>query len=118
VQVPTLAGKVSMKVPPGANAGTTLRLKGKGVPDRRGGSAGDLYVKLRVVLPDKPPVVTVPETAVDYTLYGDSVYLLSEKKEEDGKTSLIATRTFVQTGKRLEGRADLRALLTPGAPDA
>jgi curved DNA-binding protein CbpA len=54
VQVPTLAGKVSMKVPPGANTGTTLRLKGKGVPDRRGGAAGDLYVKLRVVLPEQP----------------------------------------------------------------
>lgn len=54
VQVPTLAAKVAMKVPAGANTGTTLRLKGKGVPDRRGGTAGDLYVKLRVVLPEKP----------------------------------------------------------------
>lgn len=54
VQVPTLAAKVAMKVPAGANTGTTLRLKGKGVPDRRGGEAGDLYVKLRVVLPEKP----------------------------------------------------------------
>jgi membrane fusion protein, multidrug efflux system len=67
-----------------------------------------------VVLPDKPPVVTVPETAVDYTLYGDSVYLLSEKKEEDGKTSLIATRTFVQTGKRIEGRAEVLKGLKEG----
>jgi len=54
VQVPTLAAKVAMKVPAGANTGTTLRLKGKGVPDRRSGEAGDLYVKLRVVLPEKP----------------------------------------------------------------
>lgn len=54
VQVPTLAGKVAMKVPPGANSGTTLRLKGKGVPDRRGGAPGDLYVALRLVLPDQP----------------------------------------------------------------
>ncbi|WP_366556070.1 DnaJ C-terminal domain-containing protein [Aquibaculum sediminis] len=54
VQVPTLAGKVAMKVPPGSNSGNTLRLKGKGVPDRRGGEPGDLYVTLRVVLPEKP----------------------------------------------------------------
>ena len=62
-----------------------------------------MFATTTVVLPDKPPVVTVPETAVDYTLYGDSVYLLSEKKEEDGKTSLTVTRTFVQTGKRRRG---------------
>src|SRR3954451_18740805 len=39
-----------------------------------------MFATTTVVLPDKPPVVTIPETAVDYTLYGDSVYLLGEKK--------------------------------------
>jgi multidrug efflux system membrane fusion protein len=66
-----------------------------------------MFATTTIVLPDKPPVITVPETAVDYTLYGDSVYLLSEKKEEDGKTRLTVTRTFVQTGNRIEGRAEI-----------
>ena len=66
-----------------------------------------MFATTTVVLPDKPPVITVPETAVDYTLYGDSVYLLTEKKEEDGKTKLTVTRTFVQTGNRIEGRAEI-----------
>ncbi|MBR0757668.1 efflux RND transporter periplasmic adaptor subunit [Bradyrhizobium jicamae] len=66
-----------------------------------------MFATTTVVLPDKPPVITVPETAVDYTLYGDSVYLLTEKKEEDGKTSLTAVRTFVQTGNRVDGRAEI-----------
>ena len=73
-----------------------------------------MFTTTTIVLPDKPPVITVPETAVDYTLYGDSVYLLSEKKEEDGKTSLIVTRTFVQAGKRLEGRAEILKGLKEG----
>ncbi len=64
-----------------------------------------MFATTTVVLPDKPAVVTVPETAVDYTLYGDSVYLIAEKKADDGKTSLNAIRTFVQTGDRLDGRA-------------
>ena len=55
-----------------------------------------MFATTTVVLPDKPAVITVPETAVDYTLYGDSVYLIKEKKAEDGKTSLTAERTFVQ----------------------
>src|SRR3954462_5527375 len=66
-----------------------------------------MFATTTVVLPDKPPVVTVPETAVDYTLYGDSVYLITEKKEDDGKTSLTAVRTFVRTGNRIGGRAEI-----------
>jgi membrane fusion protein, multidrug efflux system len=73
-----------------------------------------MFVTATVVLPDKPPVVTVPETAVDYTLYGDSVFLITEKKGDDGKTSLSAVRTFVQAGSRIEGRAEILKGLKAG----
>ena len=73
-----------------------------------------MFATTTVVLPDKPPVVTVPETAVDYTLYGDSVYLLTEKKTDDGKTNLTVTRTFVQTGNRIDGRAEILKGLKDG----
>ena len=54
VKVPTVHGQVSMKIPPGSNTGATLRLKGKGILDRKGGKKGDQYVKLKLALPDKP----------------------------------------------------------------
>jgi multidrug efflux system membrane fusion protein len=73
-----------------------------------------MFTTTTVVLPDKPPVVTVPETAVDYTLYGDSVFVISEKKEDDGKTSLSAVRTFVRTGTRVNGRAEILSGVKPG----
>jgi membrane fusion protein, multidrug efflux system len=73
-----------------------------------------MFTTTTVVLPDQPPVVTVPETAVDYTLYGDSVYLITEKKEDDGKTGLTAVRTFVRTGNRIDGRAEILSGLKPG----
>src|SRR3954464_2706626 len=73
-----------------------------------------MFATTTVVLPDTPPVVTVLETAVDYTLYGDSVYLITEKKEDDGKTSLTAVRTFVRTGNRVHGRAEIVSGLKPG----
>ncbi len=50
VTVPTIDGPVTMRVPPGSNTGTRLRLRGKGVPARRGIEAGDQYVTLRIVL--------------------------------------------------------------------
>jgi multidrug efflux system membrane fusion protein len=73
-----------------------------------------MFATITVVLPDKAPVITVPETAVDYTLYGDSVFLITEKKADDGKSSLTAVRTFVRTGKRVNGRAEILTGLKAG----
>lgn len=52
--VPTLTGPVTLSIPAGSNTGRALRLKGKGLPAHAGQPAGDLYVKLVVMLPDKP----------------------------------------------------------------
>jgi multidrug efflux system membrane fusion protein len=73
-----------------------------------------MFAEVTVVLPDKPAVVTVPETAVEYSLYGDSVFLIKEHKDDDGKTSLTAEQTFVRTGERINGRAVIEKGLKPG----
>src|ERR1700682_2772962 len=73
-----------------------------------------MFATTTVVLPDKPAVVTIPETAVDYTLYGDSVFLITEKKADDGKTSLTVVRPFVRSGNRINGRAEILSGLKPG----
>jgi DnaJ-class molecular chaperone len=52
ITVPTIDGDVSMTIPKGANTGTTLRLKGRGIVDRKSKQRGDQYVKLKVVLPE------------------------------------------------------------------
>ena len=48
VTVPTLGGAVEMRIPPGAQSGQKLRLRGRGLP---GQPPGDQYVQLKVVLP-------------------------------------------------------------------
>ena len=53
VKTPTPTGDVMLSIPKGANTGTVLRLKGKGVP-KADGSHGDQYVTLKVMLPEKP----------------------------------------------------------------
>jgi multidrug efflux system membrane fusion protein len=73
-----------------------------------------MFTTTTVVLPDKSAVVTVPETAVDYTLYGDAVFLVTEKKADDGKTSLVVVRTFVVTGNRVGGRVEILSGVKPG----
>ena len=49
VSVPTPAGAVTMTVPPRSDAGTRLRLRGRGVAAHGGRDAGDLYVTLKLV---------------------------------------------------------------------
>lgn len=53
IEVPTLNGKVTLKVPEGTQTGTQFRLRGHGVPDPRGYGRGDQYVTVRVVTPTR-----------------------------------------------------------------
>jgi molecular chaperone DnaJ len=53
IVVPTLDGQERMKVPDGTQTGTTLRLRGKGMPDVNGRGRGDLLVTVQVQTPKK-----------------------------------------------------------------
>jgi molecular chaperone DnaJ len=53
IVVPTLDGQDSIKVPEGTQTGTTLRIRGKGMPDVNGRGRGDLFVTLQVQTPRK-----------------------------------------------------------------
>ena len=52
ITVPTLDGKVSLRVPPGTASGRTLRVRGKGIT-RANGTAGDLLATVQVVVPSQ-----------------------------------------------------------------
>ena len=53
IDIPTLEGKASMRVPSGTQPGTILRMKGKGVNVLGGRGRGDLHVKVNVQVPKK-----------------------------------------------------------------
>ena len=57
IAVPTPGGSVAMTVQPGADTGTELRLRGRGVPAHGSQPAGDLYVKLRVMIGPPDPAL-------------------------------------------------------------
>src|SRR6201999_940756 len=52
-EAPTPDGPVTLTIPKGANTGTRLRLKGRGLTDARG-QRGDLFARLVVALPEAP----------------------------------------------------------------
>jgi len=51
IEVPTLQGKASLKIPAGTQSGTTFRLKGRGMPHLRGGAHGDQLIRVHVEVP-------------------------------------------------------------------
>ena len=53
IDVPTLDGSEKVKVPEGTQTGTTLRLRGKGMPDVNGRGRGDLFATVQVTTPKK-----------------------------------------------------------------
>ena len=53
IEVPTLHGKVKLKIPAGTQTGTKFRLKGKGVPNVRGYGVGDQHILVRILTPTK-----------------------------------------------------------------
>jgi len=70
VEVPTLAGTVSLKVPPATNTGQKLRLARRGLPNPKGGE-GDLYAIAQIVI---PPKLTEREQALMKELAGTSSF--------------------------------------------
>jgi membrane fusion protein (multidrug efflux system) len=80
-----------------------------------------MFTSLQVLLPNPQPRVVVPESAITYTLYGNSIYVVAQKKAEDGSVEkndkgepiLIAERRFIDTGERREGMV----IITKGVQD-
>ncbi|MDQ4136930.1 MAG: efflux RND transporter periplasmic adaptor subunit [Pseudomonadota bacterium] len=71
------------------------------------------FVRVRVELPAKPNVLTVPQTAVVPSLYGDYVYVI-EAEEKDGATREVARQVFVKVGRREGGVSEVLSGVTAG----
>jgi len=65
VETPTPGGPVKLRVPPHADSGTELRLRGRGVPAHGGREAGDLFVSLKVII--GPPDQALDDFIRDWT---------------------------------------------------
>ncbi len=81
VEVPTLDGKVKLKIPEGSQPGKVLRLRGKGLPTLRSSARGDQLVRIVVEVPSK--------------LSQRQRQLLEEFQAESGSESLPLTSSFL-----------------------
>lgn len=74
-----------------------------------------MFVNVQVYYGKATPLVTIPNTAVDYSLYGSSVFIVKQDgKDADGKPILKVTQQFVTTGQERGGRVAITKGLQAG----
>lgn len=86
------------------------------LPNQREKLRPGMFANVSVVMPDRPSRVIVPATAVVHAPYGDSVFVIEDKKDEagspvtgaDGKPAKAARQQFVRVG---DARGDYVAIL-------
>ena len=73
-----------------------------------------IFSNLNVILDDSVNVVTLPQTAITYSLYGDSVYIIKKLKGSTARGSLIAKQVNVDVGMRQHDRISVISGVSPG----
>ena len=100
-------GKINAISPEVDAATRNLRVQAT-VPNNGEKLRSGMYANVEVVLPSVDHVLAIPETAVLYAPYGDSVFVIDEKKDEKtGKMEKVLRQQFIQRG---ESRGDFVAV--------
>ncbi len=86
IEIPTLFGKASLKIPSGTQSGTTFRLREKGMPSLRGGRQGDQLVRVQVEVPG--------------SLTSEQRKLLEEFARVSGDANEPTSKTFFEKAKK------------------
>ena len=86
IELPTLFGKGSLKIPPGTQSGTTFRLREKGMPSLRGGKQGDQLVRVQVEVPQ--------------ALSGEQRKILEEFARVSGDAAEPTSKSFFEKAKK------------------
>jgi len=71
------------------------------------------FLHVEAILPPEPDVITVPQTAVITSLYGDYVYTI-EQEEKAGQPVQVVKQVFVKTGRRRGGSLEILSGIAPG----
>jgi membrane fusion protein (multidrug efflux system) len=72
-----------------------------------------MYARVKVVLPEAQEVIAIPSSSIHYAPYGDSVFIVSDLKSEDGKTYKGVKEQFVKLG---QSKGDLTAIVSGVKP--
>ncbi|MFV8833694.1 molecular chaperone DnaJ [Aquisalimonas sp.] len=90
LEVPTLEGRVNLRIPPGTQTGKTFKIRGKGVKPVRGGAQGDLLCRVQV----ETPVNLTREQKELLQRFGETLDAGGRKHNPEGSSWLDKARRF------------------------
>lgn len=71
------------------------------IPNKDNKLVPGMFANIKILLPEQKNLITVPQTAISYSLFGDSIFVIEKKgKDKKGKPKLIVKRKFVKLGMR------------------
>lgn len=70
------------------------------IPNQDGKLRSGMFAKLDVQLPVKPAQILLPQHAINFTLYGQTVYVVKEEQTDDGDTVQVASQRVVEVAER------------------
>ena len=84
------------------------------IPNTEGLLRSGMYAKVQVQLPVMKEQIVIPQTAVNFTLYGQTVYVIEDGKDAKDQPAKIAKQVVVNVGERVEDSAHILSGLKPG----
>lgn len=112
----TFKGKVKTTDSRVSEASRMITIRGE-IENPEGRLVPGMYADVTVTIGDAQPVVTIPQTAVTYSLYGDSVFAVIKAKNPDPNAKepdLEIERRFVKLGMVRDGRVNVVDGVKPG----
>ena len=73
-----------------------------------------MFVNVEVLLPQQEGVITIPATSINYSPYGDSVFIVKDENGEDGKPAKLVEEHFIKTGASRGDQVSVISGVNPG----
>lgn len=84
------------------------------IPNKDHKLRSGMFAKANIILPTLKWQIAVPETAINYTLYGETVYVINEQSDDEGNTFKQVSQKIITLGKSKDGEVHVLSGLSEG----
>jgi len=84
------------------------------IPNNDGQLRAGMFAKVEIILPEQDAQIVIPQTAINYTLYGETVYVIEPQQSDGEEPVKVAHQVTVKVGERVGSQAHILGGLLPG----
>jgi len=106
-------GKISA-IEPAVNYQSGMVQVQADIPNNDGQLRSGMFAKVEIILPEQPGQIVIPQTAINYTLYGETVYVIESRVRDSAEPVKVVHQVTVKVGERVRGQAHILSGLESG----